>query len=39
MIYGSMDLAYFLMIVLLVVETAGFMAVATVNFHRMEAGE
>ena len=39
MLFGSMDLAYFLMIALLLAETAGFMAVATLNFHRMETAE
>lgn len=39
LLFGSLDLAYVLMIVLLMAETAGFMAIATLNFYRMETGD
>lgn len=39
MVLGSMDVAYALMIVLLVAETIGFMAVASLCFYRMDSVE
>lgn len=39
LVMGSMDLAYALMIVLLVAETIGFMSVACLCFYRMDSVE